>query len=173
MTRCPGVFKLWLVQTQPPAMHYYSSGFLTQYWFTQRFPPESFSSSALVSLNSVFTCLSLQSWGQQQFSQYPFMHPRRAVDISVCSALYFQDGVVTSKLFTCWTWNLKPEDFSPSGFHSLSLLEFFFPLKISQYQLVRDKMRHVGTRKLQVKHLVVILEIKGALVKLRSAWNLQ
>lgn len=54
----------------------------------------------------------------------------------------------------------------------------FFSIEDSQCQLVRDQVRSVGIRKLQVEHLgekslAVALERKGEIVKLWSAWSLQ
>lgn len=72
--------------------------------------------------------------------------------------------------------NLKPEGFFPHIAPSTPCWNFpSLPIEDRQYQVVGDQVRRVGIRKLQAHHLgqkslVVILEIKGAVIKL---WSLQ
>lgn len=61
--------------------------------------------------------------------------------------------MVIFKLLSCGTGNLKP---GGSLFPLTSIFPpcwNFLPLKDAQCQLVRDQVRIVGARKLQVKHL--------------------
>lgn len=133
-------------------------------WFMQRFLPESLCFSALVRLPvSVLTCLSLQFWGQQQLALGPSSCIQKELLIFQSPQLYScQEGVVISRLLL----NLNPKDFFPDFCIPSFSVGICLPIKDIWYRPVRDQVRCVGTRKLQVKHLIVILEIKGAIVKL-------
>lgn len=108
-------------------------------------------SSALVSLNSVITAVFSVS------SSHGF---KKSCWFSVCSILCSLGRSGDFQALQVF----PPQTFIPTlcwNFPSL-------PIKDSQYQIFRDQVRSVGTRKLQVNHLgekslVVIPEIKGVI----------
>lgn len=131
-------------------------------WFRQRF--FSWISLFLCSGEPQRFCIDLSVspiLGATAVSPWSFlMHPKRVVDFSVSSALFLLGGSGDFQaLVESESWGFFPY------FHISSFpVGICLPIKDIWYRPIIGQVRCVGTRKLQVKHLIVILEIKEAIV---------